>query len=139
MRPLHRTQSGVTVETERATIFTARMNHLVTELDDRDSTRMAPISGQFTLPDSGSTRANTLSTCGGQNYRKRLDSQFQVAEFRKPEFEVAVEAAEPELLRGTATEVTVQANYFFGGAASDLELNYTVFTEGFDFGPASPL
>ncbi|MCA9980405.1 MAG: Ig-like domain-containing protein, partial [Anaerolineales bacterium] len=52
--------------------------------------------------------------------------QIQVAAFRKPEFEVSVSTAVDEILRGQATQATVQATYFFGGPAANLNVQYTV-------------
>ncbi|MGH9799503.1 MAG: alpha-2-macroglobulin family protein, partial [Blastocatellia bacterium] len=51
---------------------------------------------------------------------------FQVQEFRRPEYEVKVTASNgPHLVRGSAT-VTAAANYYAGGALSNAETQWTV-------------
>lgn len=39
---------------------------------------------------------------------------FEVQEYRKPEFEVIVRAAEPFVVQGTAIKATIDARYYFG-------------------------
>ena len=39
---------------------------------------------------------------------------FQVAEYRKPEYEVSAQTDRPEYVQGEQIQTTVQANYFFG-------------------------
>ncbi len=54
-------------------------------------------------------------------------SQFRVEEYRKPEFEVTVEAAEVESRPGAEIPVEVRATYFFGAPVSEAKVRYTVF------------
>jgi alpha-2-macroglobulin len=57
---------------------------------------------------------------------------FTVAEYRAPEFEVTVTPDAGEVLRGTATNVTVQAEYLFGGSASGLPVHWNVNEARYD-------
>ncbi|MEW5988505.1 MAG: Ig-like domain-containing protein, partial [Chloroflexota bacterium] len=57
---------------------------------------------------------------------------FTVAEYRKPEFLVSIAASEPEVRRGEAAEVVVEASYFFGGPATDLPVNWTIYQKGYN-------
>ncbi|MCP5099689.1 MAG: hypothetical protein GY943_29400 [Chloroflexi bacterium] len=63
---------------------------------------------------------------------------FSVAEYRRPEFLVNVVSEQPELLRGEAVDVVVEAAYFFGGAASDLEVDWTIYETGYQPAVSGP-
>ncbi|MCB8937108.1 MAG: Ig-like domain-containing protein [Ardenticatenaceae bacterium] len=57
--------------------------------------------------------------------------QFTVAEYRAPEFLVEMTPAEPEQLRGESVSVTVSAEYLFGGSATDLPVDWTVYEQAY--------
>ena len=81
-------------------------------------------SGQFTLPEDvqlGTFQIN-LNTESVNIYR-----DFTVAEYRRPEFLVTVTPEKAETLRGQTTTATVEARYFFGGAATDLPVQWTIY------------
>jgi hypothetical protein len=56
---------------------------------------------------------------------------FAVAEYRRPEFQVMATANVTETLRGEPVEVVVEAEYFFGGVASDLPMQWTAYEQPF--------
>lgn len=58
---------------------------------------------------------------------------FLVAEYRKPEFEVSVETDKPEYVQGEKINVTARATYFFGGAATDAEVHWSLLTQDYAF------
>lgn len=93
--------------------------------------------GEFTLPEEA-TPGTYLISSSDQSSTGFGQVAIQVAEFRKPEFEVAINANESDVLRGEEATVTLQADYFFGGSASDLEVNYTVYDQTFDFRYSEP-
>ena len=71
-------------------------------------------------------------------YQFQLDSldhtaarQFTVAEYRAPEFLLNMTAEQPELLRGQMVDVVLEASYFFGGPAADLNVNWTVYEDAY--------
>ena len=83
---------------------------------------------KFTLPDNanlGYSRIDlsTNSSLSGSSY----SHQFQIQEFRRPEFEVTtkVETEAPHLVGGKA-EVSVEAKYYAGGGLANAETNWTV-------------
>ncbi|MCB9420546.1 MAG: Ig-like domain-containing protein [Ardenticatenaceae bacterium] len=57
--------------------------------------------------------------------------QFTIAEYRAPEFLINISPSQPELLRGESVDVTLEATYFFGGPATDLNVNYTIYEESY--------
>jgi uncharacterized protein YfaS (alpha-2-macroglobulin family) len=84
--------------------------------------------GEFTVP----------ASAGLGLYRIYLDSpdfidfasrEFQVAEYRTPEFQVMVTPAQEEAFRGDTVDVVVEARYFFGAPAGDLPVNWTIYQQ----------
>ncbi|MDA3961264.1 MAG: MG2 domain-containing protein, partial [Planctomycetota bacterium] len=51
---------------------------------------------------------------------------FRVEEYKKPEFEVSVEAPNEPIALGDAFTATIEARYLFGAPVSDGEVHYTV-------------
>jgi hypothetical protein len=51
---------------------------------------------------------------------------FQVAEYRVPEFQVEVKTDKAEHVRGKPVKVTVNSKYFFGGAVNNARVSWTV-------------
>ncbi|MCB0250730.1 MAG: Ig-like domain-containing protein, partial [Anaerolineae bacterium] len=60
-------------------------------------------------------------------------TNFQVAEYRKPEFEATLTTAKSEVLGGDTITATMAAEFFFGGAVSDAEVRWTTFTQDTSF------
>lgn len=58
---------------------------------------------------------------------------FMVAEYRKPEFEVSVETDKPEYVQGERIKVSARATYFFGGAATDADVHWSLLTQDYAF------
>lgn len=61
--------------------------------------------------------------------------EFDVAQYRLPEFEVTVTAESPEVINGDTITAVVDTRYFFGGPVSNTRVFYYVRTEasGFDY------
>ncbi len=57
---------------------------------------------------------------------ERFYASFQVAEYRKPEFQVTVETDRLEYVHGDEINVHAQATYFFGGPVANAQVRYTV-------------
>ncbi|MGB7210779.1 MAG: Ig-like domain-containing protein, partial [Pyrinomonadaceae bacterium] len=83
---------------------------------------------KFTLPDNtnlGYARIDILTNTslpGGSH-----SHQFQIQEFRRPEFEVStkVESEAPHFVGGNA-DLSVEAKYYAGGGLANAETNWTV-------------
>ncbi|MGQ9767475.1 MAG: Ig-like domain-containing protein [Anaerolineae bacterium] len=58
---------------------------------------------------------------------------FQVAEYRKPEYELAASTDRPEYTDGEQINVTVQANYFFGGPVKNGKVRWTLIASDASF------
>ncbi len=55
-------------------------------------------------------------------------TDFQVAEYKPPEYLVAVTTDKAEYLNGETITLTAQANYFFGGALAEAEVRYNILS-----------
>ncbi|HEY66563.1 MAG TPA: hypothetical protein G4O02_18595, partial [Caldilineae bacterium] len=64
---------------------------------------------------------------------QHFGASFQVAEYRKPEYELAVETDRPEYIQGETIRATVQAKYFFGGPVQNAEVRWTVLSADYFF------
>jgi len=62
-------------------------------------------------------------------------SSFEVAAYRVPEFEVSVRPERDALPRGTAFDVAVEVEYFFGGPVRDVPVSWRVLSAPFVFAP----
>jgi alpha-2-macroglobulin len=58
---------------------------------------------------------------------------FTVAQYRVPEFQVQLEAQAPEVVQGDTINVEVESSFFFGGAVSNAQVNWTVFSNSYFF------
>jgi hypothetical protein len=60
---------------------------------------------------------------------------FQVAEYRKPEYELVATTDKPEYIQGEQINVTTQANYFFGGPVKDASVKWVLMSADNYFAP----
>jgi hypothetical protein len=58
---------------------------------------------------------------------------FQVAEYRKPEYEISATTDRAEYIQGEQISVTVQANYFFGGPVKGGKVSWVLLSNDFTF------
>ncbi|MGC8782134.1 MAG: Ig-like domain-containing protein, partial [Anaerolineae bacterium] len=62
-----------------------------------------------------------------------VSAGFAVAEYRKPEYEVAAQTDRPEYVQGEQIRVTVQANYFFGQPVKGAKVRWALLSSDFAF------
>ncbi|MBN1180281.1 MAG: Ig-like domain-containing protein [Anaerolineae bacterium] len=63
---------------------------------------------------------------------------FQVAEYRRPEFEVTVTPERDEVLAGDEVDVAVQATYFFGAPVANADVSWLLLAQDAAFRPDVP-
>ncbi len=61
----------------------------------------------------------------GNKEEASLGVGFQVAEYRKPEYELSATTDKPEYIQGEQIRGTVQADYFFGGPVKNARVRWT--------------
>ncbi len=91
--------------------------------------------GMFTIDKEGTLGYYTIEALVGES-SVRLG--FQVAEYRKPEFVVNLEPDKDAVLDGETIDVTVDAQFFFGGPVSDAEVTWTVMSGTYYFDYQGP-
>lgn len=92
-------------------------------------------SGEFTLDKEAALGYYSMyaSLPGQEEYIGSL--YFSVAEYRKPEFQVTVDAAQTDVLGGQNFTVNVHADYYSGGGLVDAGVNWTLTAEPYTFVP----
>ncbi|MBK8985474.1 MAG: Ig-like domain-containing protein [Chloroflexi bacterium] len=84
--------------------------------------------GEWVIPDDAPLGALNIYM-EGQDWETMRS--FSVAEYRAPEFLISMTADNPEALRGETVNVTLQADYFFGGSAADLNVTWAIYEDAF--------
>jgi len=97
---------------------------------------MGTFAGQFTLGEEATLGYYYLSAEASATQSDSVG--FQVAEYRRPEFQVSVTTDRDEVLAGDAIAVSVQASYYFGGPVSDAAVSWTLLTQDVGFRPDVP-
>jgi uncharacterized protein YfaS (alpha-2-macroglobulin family)/tetratricopeptide (TPR) repeat protein len=102
---------GDTIRTERLTTNEFGTCHGEFELEDE------PALGWYSLQVRGEEEASF---------------GFRVEEYRKPEFEVAVEPASDDMVPGQKATATIKAEYYFGGPVRGAKVGYVVERRPYD-------
>jgi alpha-2-macroglobulin len=84
--------------------------------------------GVYTLADDATLGVYrvTLMRLNNKDLHPNLRCSFRVEEYKKPEFEVKVEAPEKPVQLGEKITAKVKADYYFGGAVSKATVKYKV-------------
>ena len=93
------------------------------------------LHGALPLDEEAGTGYYYIST---EIEKRSYGAGFQVAEYRKPEFEVAVQTDREEYIQGDTIKVTSQATYFFGGPVADAEVHWAVLSRDWRFSLPCP-
>jgi hypothetical protein len=70
---------------------------------------------------------------GPDNRRFYNSVDFQVAEYKKPEFEVAVKTDKDSYINGETIRVDTESTYYFGGAVSNAKVQWRLLTDDLFF------
>ncbi|HVN53000.1 MAG TPA: Ig-like domain-containing protein [Anaerolineaceae bacterium] len=100
---------------------------------------MGSFSGQFDLGED--------TTLGFYNIQASVEGQqapagavgFNVAEYRRPEFQVQTSAEPKNVLPGDAYTVSLDASYYSGGGLANADVNWTLNSDPFTFTPPDDL
>ena len=98
--------------------------------DDMALNDMGTLNGEFQL---GEEAALGYYTIEGKYNDQTFSAGFQVAEYRKPEFQVTVETDRAEYVQGDKVNLTAQATYYFGGPVANAQVRYTVLSADYAF------
>ncbi len=103
--------------------FTVRINNpkgeKVQEMQVRTDA-YGGVDGEYLLPDDATLGVYSLQLVGHGG------SSFRVEEYKKPEFEVTVDAPERPVMLGEKVEAKVKAKYYFGAPVTKGKVKYKV-------------
>ena len=88
------------------------------------------LHGTFLLDEEASTGHYYMTVDIGE---RTYSTRFQVAEYRKPEFEVAVQTDQEEYIQGDSINVTSEALYYFGGPVADTGVRWALLSRDWRF------
>ncbi len=88
------------------------------------------ISGDLTLGDEASLGYYRIEAAIGE---ERTEGFFQVAEYRKPEFEVSLKTDKDSYIQGEKIAVTVSAIYYFGQPVKEAKVYWSVMSRDYFF------
>ena len=95
---------------------------------------MRTFAGELSLSSEAPLGWYSLSLSGpelGPYYY--FSTPFQVAAYRRPEFEVQLSTDRQEYTQGDEIKVSAQATYYFGGAVADAVVRWAVLTQDYFF------
>ena len=98
--------------------------------DSAQLSAMGSLDGEIALADSATLGTYSLILRVGDDY---IQQMFQVAEYRAPEFTVAVTSDKPEYISGDVMTVDTEATFFFGGPVSDASVQWRVWADPYYF------
>jgi len=82
------------------------------------------VAGEFNLPEDAAPGYYSIQLEG---HDARID--FQVAEYRKPELDIQVVFDKSDYRSGDDIQARISAEYFFGGAASGVDVRWTLYSQ----------
>ena len=81
------------------------------------------VSTSFAVPASAALGSYVVTVASGE---QRASGTFEVQEYRKPEFEVTIAAADRFALQGGPVKATITARYYFGQPVAGGSVKYVV-------------
>ncbi|MEE8452661.1 MAG: MG2 domain-containing protein, partial [Thermoguttaceae bacterium] len=88
------------------------------------------LEGQWTIPADATLGTYRLSVMQGT--RTLGNGTFRVEEYKKPEYEVTIDAPTEPVMLGETIEATIKANYYFGSPVTNARVKYKVTRTGYD-------
>ena len=61
------------------------------------------------------------------------NGQFEVQDYKKPEYEVRVTPSKPRVLQGESMQATIDARYYFGEPVANAKVEYAVYRDRYYF------
>ncbi len=84
------------------------------------------LHGEYELPKDAALGRYRIGLRRGPKGRRLGGSYFRVEEYKKPEFEVTVEAPKLPVMLGEKITATIQAKYYFGAPVTKAKVKYKV-------------
>lgn len=92
-------------------------------------------NGKLQVSQGGSVgNYNLIAYLNEENvYNNRFETNFSVAEYRRPDFKVSVNSEKPSYINGDEVSVNIKGEYFFGGNLAQAPVNISLLSEGYYF------
>jgi alpha-2-macroglobulin len=84
------------------------------------------IAGSVKVPDDSKTGGYSLILQYADGTQE--NESFEVAEYRKPEYEVTVKALTPHVVAGEKAKVNLKATYYFGAPVANAKISYSIYS-----------
>jgi uncharacterized protein YfaS (alpha-2-macroglobulin family) len=91
---------------------------------------MGTVHDDLTLPAAASLGYYSIEIKSGDS---QANGQFEVQEYKKPEYEVRVTPAKPRVLQGEPMQAVIDARYFFGEPVNGAKVEYDVYRDRYWF------
>ena len=91
---------------------------------------MGTVSGEIPLSGEASLGYYFLQATYQE---QQFGVSFQVAEYRRPDFQVNVSLDKTDYLPGNTIQATVEASYFFGGPVANVAVRWAVMRQPYNF------
>ncbi|MEO5923506.1 MAG: MG2 domain-containing protein [Bryobacteraceae bacterium] len=88
------------------------------------------VRDKLVLPNEASLGYYSIEVRAGDAY---LNGNFEVEEYKKPEYEVRVSANQPRLIQGSANRMVIDAQYYFGEPVSGAAVKYSLYRDRYWF------
>lgn len=95
--------------------------------------------GQLTLDKEAALGSYTISVQFPEEELVLGSVDFNVAEYRKPEFQVTISTEKPAVLASETFSVTVNAEYYSGGGVKGAEVDWALSSTTYTFSPTGEL
>ncbi len=88
------------------------------------------IHDQMSTSRSATLGSYFIQVKAGEN---EMSGNFEIQEYKKPEYEVRVTADKPRVLEGDSVQATIDARYYFGEPVNGAKVKYSVFRSRYWF------
>ncbi len=104
---------------------------------DHELNSNGTFNGEITLSDKARTGnyriITSLPDVQAPEYMNRFTQTFLVAEYRKPDYELKIEADKDDYINGDTAKLEVKGAYFFGAPMPDAKIEWTVKSQDYYF------
>lgn len=91
---------------------------------------MGTLNGEFELGEEAALGSYSIEAIYEEQY---INTYFQVAEYRKPEFQATVETDRTEYAQGDTINASALATYYFGGPVANARVRWSVLSADRNF------
>jgi len=84
------------------------------------------IAGSVKIPDESKTGGYSVLLTYADGSQE--NESFEVAEYRKPEYEVTVKAITPHVVAGSKAKMSLKASYYFGAPVANAKISYSIYS-----------